>query len=285
MVGKASGVKDWTLTSGQALPSIPEAVRGGTTVEIAQSWTVGEVARLAGVTVRTLHHYDRIGLLRPGQRSSAGYRGYQQADLIRLQRILAYRELGFSLEDVARLLDDPDSDPVAQLRHQHELVLQRMERLAQIAAVLERTMEAHAMGIRLTAEEMLEVFGEQDPTQYADEVQERWGDTDAYQQSNRRTSSYTKEDWIRIKAEQEAAGARFLAAMQAGLPADSPEAMDAAEENRLLIDRYFYDLSREMHVGLGEMYLADPRFTENYERQAPGLAQYVHDAILANSRR
>ena len=249
------------------------------------SWSVGAVARLAGVTVRALHHYDRIGLLRPSVRSGAGYRGYDQADLARLQRVLAYRELGFSLEDIGRLLDDPDSDPVAQLRQQHELVLERMERLAQIAAVLERTMEAHTMGIKLTAEEMLEVFGEHDPTQYADEVQERWGDTDAYQQSTRRTSSYTKDDWIRIKAEQEAAGARFAELMAAGLPADGPEAMAAAEEHRLLINRYFYDLSREAHVGLAEMYVTDPRFTKNYEDVAPGLAQYVHDAILANAAR
>ena len=250
-----------------------------------ESWSVGELARLAGITVRTLHHYDRIGLLPASARSSAGYRGYDQADLARLQRILAYRELGFSLEDIARLLDDPNSDPLAQLRRQHDLVLERMERLAQIAAVLERTMEAHTMGIKLTAEEMLEVFGEHDPTRYANEVQDRWGDTDAYRQSTRRTSSYTKDDWIRIKAEQEAAGARLAAAMAAGRPADSPEAMDAAEEHRLVIDRYFYDLSREMHVGLGQMYLADPRFTRTYEDVAPGLAQYVHDAIVANAAR
>jgi len=255
-------------------------------VKISQdSWSVGDVARLTGVTVRALHHYDRIGLLRPSIRSAAGYRGYDQADLARLQRVLAYRELGFSLEDIGRLLDDPDSDPVAQLRHQHALVLERMERLAQIAAVLERTLEAHTMGIKLTAEEMLEVFGDHDPTQYADEVQERWGDTDAYQQSARRTSTYSKDDWIRIKAEQGAAQARYAAVMAAGLPADSPEAMAAAEENRLLIDRYFYDLSREMHVKLGEMYLADARFRKNYEDLAPGLAQYVHDAIAANAAR
>ena len=249
------------------------------------SWSVGEVARMAGVTVRTMHHYDRIGLLPARIRSRAGYRGYDRADLARLQRILAYRELGFTLEDIARLLDDPDSDPLAHLRRQHDLVLERMERLAQIAAVLERTMEAHTMGIQLSAEEMLEVFGEHDPTRYADEVQERWGDTDSYRQSTRRTSAYTKDDWIRIKAEQEAAQARFAAALAAGLPADSPEAMDAAEQHRLLIDRYFYDLSREMQVGLGRMYLADPRFTQTYEDVAPGLAQYVHDAIVANAAR
>jgi len=244
-------------------------------------WSVGEVARAAGVTVRTLHHYDRIGLLPPRGRTPAGYRRYDQDDLARLQRILAYRELGLSLEDVTRLLDDPACDPVAQLRHQHGLVLAQMERLAQIAAVLERTMEAHAMGLRLTAEEMLEVFGDHDPTQYAEEVQQRWGDTEAYRQSARRTSSYTKDDWLRIKAEQEAVGARLAAALAAGEPADGPVAIAAARAHGELIDRYFYDLSPEAHVGLAQMYLADPRFTRTYENVAPGLAQYVHDAIVA----
>src|ERR1043165_1599062 len=108
---------------------------------ITQTWTVGEVAALAGVTVRTLHHYDRIGLLPPSDRTAAGYRSYTEADLLRLQRILAYRELGFGLDDIAALLDDPASDPLEHLRRQHGLVLERMERLQQVAAVLEKTME------------------------------------------------------------------------------------------------------------------------------------------------
>lgn len=244
-------------------------------------WSVGEVARLAGVSVRTLHHYDRIGLLTPGVRTGAGYRGYDQADIARLQRVLAYRELGFALDDIRALLDG-DDDPVERLRRQHELVLERMERLARIAAVLERTMEAQSMGIRLTPQEMLEVFGDADPGQYADEVQQRWGDTDAYRQSQHRVSGYDRNDWERIKAEQEAVGVRVAEALRAGLPADSAEAMDAVEAHRQLISRYFYDLAPENHAGLGEMYVSDPRFTQYYERIEPGLARYVHDAILAN---
>jgi DNA-binding transcriptional MerR regulator len=252
---------------------------------ITQTWSVGEVAALAGVTVRTLHHYDRIGLLPASGRTAAGYRAYAEPDLMRLQRILAYRELGFSLDDIAGLLDDPDSDPLHHLRRQHGLVLERMERLREVAAVLEKTMEAHQMGIRLNPEEMFEVFGDHDPTQYAEEVEERWGDTDAYRESQRRTSSYTKEDWLRVKAEQEASGRALAEAMQGGHAPDSDVAMDAAEEARLVIDRNFYPCSHEMHVNLGEMYLADPRFTQTYEDMAPGLAQYVHDAIQANATR
>lgn len=141
------------------------------------------------------------------------------------------------------------------------------------------------MGIRLTPQEMLKVFGEHDPTEHAREVQERWGETDAYRQSARRASGYTKDDWVRVRAEQEAPIARLAAAMAAGRRADSPEAMDAAEQARLAIDRNFYDLSPQMHVGLAEMYVNDPRFTKTYEDIAPGLARYVHDAIVANALR
>jgi DNA-binding transcriptional MerR regulator len=244
---------------------------------------IGEVAKLAGVTVRTLHHYDRIGLLVPSGRTPAGYREYQYGDLVRLQHILAYRELGFSLEQIAEVLDDRAADPVQVLRRQREAVLERMERLRQIAAVLERTMEAQRMGINLTPVEMLEVFGDENPGQYADEVQERWGDSDAYKQSHAKTSSYTKEDWLRVKADQEAVATRMADLFHAGVAADSQEAMDAAEAHRQQITSAFYDCSYEIHVGLADMYLADPRFTRHYEDRAHGLAQWVHDAIYANA--
>lgn len=246
---------------------------------------VGEVARLAGVTVRTLHHYDRIGLLRPSRRTASGYRTYDAGDLARLQRVLAYRELGFGLDDVARLLDGEAGDPVERLRSQHGLVVERIERLRQIAAALERTMEAHQMGIRLTPQELLEVFGENDPAEHAQEAEQRWGDTDSYRQSQQRTSRYAKEDWLTIKAEEERNTARLAELMGSGAPADGAEAMDAAEDARQHISRWFYDCGKDMHAGLAEMYVADPRFTANYENVATGLAQYVHDAILANAAR
>jgi DNA-binding transcriptional MerR regulator len=256
-----------------------------TTPQRESTWTVGDVARSAGITVRTLHHYDRIGLLVPAVRTAAGYRGYTRADLDRLQRILAYRELGLGLDEVAGLLDDPAADAVDVLRRQHRAVLARMERLREVAAVLERTMEAHEMGINLTPGELLEVFGEQDPAQHEAEVQERWGDTDAYRESRRRSASYTKDDWLRIKADQEAPTARLAELLAAGEPADGEAATDAAEAARVAIDTWFYDLSHAMHICLAQMYLADPRFTAYYEGQAPGLARYVHDAILANAAR
>ncbi|MFI9611459.1 MerR family transcriptional regulator [Streptomyces sp. NPDC052023] len=249
------------------------------------SYSVGQVAGYAGVTVRTLHHYDEIGLLAPSERSHAGHRRYSDADLDRLQQILFYRELGFPLDEVAALLDDPAADPRAHLRRQHELLTARIEKLQKMAAAVEHAMEARNMGINLTPEEKFEVFGDHDPDQYEDEVRERWGNTDAYRQSRERTASYTKEDWKRVNEEFGAIHLRMAELMAAGTPADSEAAMDTAEEHRLFITRSYYDCSHEMHGCLGEMYVSDPRFTATYDKIRPGLAVYLRDAIKANAAR
>ncbi|MFG2293534.1 MerR family transcriptional regulator [Streptomyces sp. NPDC048603] len=248
-------------------------------------YSVGQVAGFAGVTVRTLHHYDEIGLLSPGGRSGAGHRRYDDADLDRLQRILFYRELGFPLEEVAVLLDDPDADPQEHLRRQHALLTDRIGRLQQMARAVEHAMEAQKMGINLTPEERFEVFGDKDPAQYEAEAEERWGDTELYAESQRRAASYTKEDWQRMQEEAADWGTRYAALMEAGEPADGERAMDMAEEHREHIRRWFYDCSYELHTCLGDMYVADERFKAFYDGIRPGLAEHLRDAITANAVR
>ncbi len=246
---------------------------------------VGEVAALAGVTVRTLHHYDRIGLLSPSGRTSAGYRRYSTADLDRLQQVLVYRGLGFSLEEVATLLDDPDVDAGEHLRRQHRLLLDRLDRTSAMVAAVEKEMEARKMGISLSPEERFEVFGDWPVEEYAAEAEQKWGETEAWAQSQQRTRAMTKEDWLRVRAEGEEVERRFAEALVAGVPADSEQAMDLAEEHRQQISRNFYDCSPEMHAGLGRMYVEDERFTAHYERIAPGLARFVSAAVQANAAR
>ncbi|RBY87500.1 MerR family transcriptional regulator [Blastococcus sp. TF02A-26] len=244
---------------------------------------VGEVAALAGVTVRTLHHYDRIGLLSPSGRSTSGYRQYSPADLDRLHQVLVYRELGFPLEEVATLIEA--SDPAEHLRRQHRLLRDRLERTRAMVAAVEKEMEARAMGISLSPEERFEIFGEHDPERYEAEVEERWGDTEAYAQSRRRTAAYTKEDWVRITAEGEDLMQRMATALRAGVAPDTAPAMDLAEEHRQQIGRDFYDCPPELHAALGRMYVEDERFTATYEAVAPGLAQWVSTAVQANAAR
>ena len=250
-----------------------------------EGMSVGDVADLAGITVRTLHHYDRIGLLSPSARTPAGYRRYAPADLDRLHQVLLYRELGFPLEEIATLLDDPDADPEAHLRRQHRMLRDRLERTEAMVAAVEKEMEARSMGIGLTPEERFEVFGDTDPAQYAEEAEQRWGETDAWKESRQRTRGYSKEDWLRIKAESEEIERRLVATLRSGAAADSAEAMDAVEAHRQHISRWFYDCSPEMHAGLGRMYLEDERFTAHYEELAPGLAEFVSSAVQANAAR
>jgi hypothetical protein len=124
-----------------------------------------------------------------------------------------------------------------------------------------------------------------DQAQYEEEVKERWGKTDAYKESSRRTKQYTKEDWARVKAEGEAVEVRLAELLLEGRDPQDPEVMDAADAHRLYMDRWFYPVSHAMHVGLGRMYLSDPRFTEHYESRAEGLAAFVAAAIEANAKR
>jgi hypothetical protein len=141
------------------------------------------------------------------------------------------------------------------------------------------------MGIALTPEEQFEIFGTDKFAQYAEEAEQRWGDTEAWKQSQRRSAAYTKEDWITIKAQADANIAGFAEAMRAGEPATGTVAMDLAEEHRQHISRWFYDCGYDQHRGLAEMYISDPRYTAPYDEIEPGFSQYVHDAILANADR
>jgi DNA-binding transcriptional MerR regulator len=248
--------------------------------------TVGDVARLAGVSVRTLHHYDEIGLLRPSGRTAAGYRLYGTEDLARLRRILVYRELDFGLVAIAAMLAEDASETDAQLRRQHRMVRDRIARSTQLLAALEKEMEARDMGIGLSREEQFEVFGtDQVSGEWADEARERWGDTDAHHQSQRRTAGYTKQDWVMLKEVSDENVRAFATAMRDGAPAEGDRATELAEEHRQYLGRWFYDCSYEMHRGLAELYIADDRFAATYEAIEPGLARYVRDAIVANADR
>lgn len=244
-------------------------------------WTVGQVAERFAVTVRTLHHYDEVGLLRPTRRSAAGYRLYTDADITRLQHVIVYRRLGFTLDEIALVLDDPDADVASHLRRQRDAVMSRLDELSDLVVAIDRALEAEMSGIQLTREEQQELFGDGFSEEYQAEARERWGDTDRWKQSQARTARYTKADWEAIKAETDAVNDGFVAAKRSGAAPDSEAARAAAEAHGRHIHDRFYDLSPEMHLCLARMYVADERFTAYYDDLEPGLAQYVHDAIEA----
>lgn len=245
--------------------------------------TVGQVADLFGVTRRTLHHYDEIGLVVPSMRSHAGYRLYSDDDLTRLQHVVVYRRLEFALEEIALLLAEPDSVQ-DHLRRQRAAVTTRMDELRGLVRAIDNALEQSMNDTAMTNKEMKELFGDAFEESYAAEAEERWGDTEAWKQSQSRTKNFTKEDWVAVKAEGDAVNAAFAECLDAGLPVDSDEASAAAEQHRRGIET-FYDCPHEFHTKLAELYVADPRFTKTYDDIRPGMAQYVHDAIVANAAR
>jgi MerR family transcriptional regulator, thiopeptide resistance regulator len=244
--------------------------------------TVGELAELAGVTVRTLRHYDEIGLLRPSGRTDAGYRLSAHSDLEHLQEILVWRHLGFPLPEIAALIEDPGHDRLSALRRQRDLVEGEREHLESIAAALDAAISAHEQGVNQEEETM---FGELDHAALAEEARERWGHTEAYRESARRSAAYGEQDWEKIRTEAEGVERDFAGLRADGQPSEGDAAQAVAERHRQHITRWFYPVSPQMHRNLAEMYVADERFSAHYERIAPRLARYVHDAIEANATR
>lgn len=245
------------------------------------AFTVGELARLTGVTVRALHHYDEIGLVRPSQRTAAGYRLYADADVLRLHQVLLFRELGLPLEEIAAAIDEAGSQAELLRRHREVLVTKRA-RLDAMLVALDTRLAAFEKGMTMKPEEVKSMFEGFDPSQYEEEAKQRWGHTDAYKESTRRVKQYSKADWDRYKQEVQAVAERIVERMRAGAPPTDEAVQAAVEEHRLLIDRWFYPCSVEMHKNLGKLYVDDPRFTANLDKAAPGYAQYLSEAIAAS---
>ncbi|MDF8264767.1 MerR family transcriptional regulator [Luteipulveratus flavus] len=250
----------------------------------AMAYTVGQVAEQLGITVRTLHHYHRIGLLVPSERSASGYRLYTEDDLVRLQHIVVYRRLELPLEEIAQLLESGDA--ATHLRRQRAAVMARLDEMNRLVTAIDNALEKTMADQPMTTDDMKQLFGESYEERQA-EAQERWGDTDAWKESQRRAKTYTQADWAQIKAEGDQIQARLAALFKARTPADNVVAADAVEAHREHMTRWFYDVSPQMHRALGDMYVADPRYTKAYDDafDAPGLAEWVRDAIHASSER
>jgi DNA-binding transcriptional MerR regulator len=251
---------------------------------MTDDYTVGAAAELAGVSVRTLHHYDQIGLVRPSRRSEAGYRLYSDAEVQALNRVVFYRELGLELGEITNLLADNTITDEDHLRRQRELLTERVSHFTAMVAVIDKELAARAAGIGLTPRQRREVFG-QDFVAHAEEAARKWGGSKEFAQRQRRTARYTQQDWEKLRTELAAINQGLAEAMTSGIPATDPEAMDLAEQHRKHTDRWFHDCDHATHRGLAEHYKNNERSGQNYDDMVPGLSQYVHDAIVANAER
>ncbi|HEY0251372.1 MAG TPA: MerR family transcriptional regulator [Kofleriaceae bacterium] len=237
------------------------------------AFTVGELAKLTGITVRTLHHYDEIGLVQPSARSDAGYRLYGEADVRKLQRVLVYRELGLPLDEIAGVIESADARAV--LEKHREMLIEKRARLDAMIRSLDAALRHE--GDTMSATDVTEMFDGFD--EHADEAKARWGDTPAYAESARRTKHYGPTEWEAIKREGEAVYQRFAELLHEGAPPSDARVQGVVAAHRAHIDRWFYPCSIAMQRNLAALYVGDPRFAANLDKIAPGLAAFVHAAI------
>lgn len=245
-----------------------------------RTYTVQQLARLAGVSVRTLHHYDHIGLLTPSARTAAGYRLYGEADLLRLQQILFFKELDFPLADIQAILDDPGFDQVKALHDHRQLIQQEADRLGRLLKTIEKTIsklteDNMTTTPSMTDEELYEGFTPEQIERYTREANERY-DPKIVAESNRRVRSMSKAQWQAVKAEGGAV-AQQLADLMDKQPGD-PAVQAAVARHYAWVDNFWHPTA-ESYRGLGQGYAEHPEFRAFYEKYRPGLADFMCEAM------
>lgn len=242
-------------------------------------YTVNSLARLAGVSVRTLHYYDEVGLLKPSTVQKNGYRVYEERELLLLQQILFFRELDFPIEEIRRILTASTFDMRQALRDHRAMIELKKKRLTKLMKTIDLTLQKLEQPIFMDEQdtkELYDTFGEDTIKQYAEEVKERWGNTDAYKQSMERASKMTKADYEKYKQDSDAFMKRVAATMDRG--ATSPEFQALIAEHFKSLSAW-YEPNYELYRGLAKMYVTDPRFTEYYEKYRVGLARVFSEAM------
>ena len=242
--------------------------------------TVGEVSTLLGVSVRALHHWDETGLVRPSQRSDAGYRLYSETDIMRIQQVLVYRQTGMSLADIKTVLDDPKADAVAHLRRQRDLLQGQVSHLQHMLRSIDTVMEIQLLGAHLSVAEMVEIWGTDWDPVYVEEARAKWGDTPEWAESYQRKARMSRADWEQAHEETVALETALAEAMRSGVEPGSPEANALARWHRKDFNRWF-EVSTSKQVIIARGYVADERYARYYDKRAPGLAAWLKDVIDA----
>ncbi len=236
---------------------------------------IKEFAKLTGVSVRTLHYYDEIGLLKPALVDAQnGYRFYDENSLLRMQEILFYRELDFPLKSILEILSSPDYDKQKALAEQRKLLELKKERLERIIDALDGATKGK---VTMTAFDNSDY--ETARKQYEVEAKQRWGETDAYKEHKQKTANYSKDKWQEVNDGLMTIFAKFAECKQNGNTADSDDAQALVKELQNYITENYYTCTNQILAGLGQMYIADERFKTNIDKNGKGTADFVSKAI------
>ena len=239
-------------------------------------YQIKEFAKLTDVSVRTLHYYDETGLLKPAfVDEQNGYRFYDENSLARMQEILFYRELDFPLKDILKILSSPDYDRKKALEAQKELMILKKNRIEKLISALDDAVK----GVKINMKVFDNSEFEEKREEYACEAKEKWGNTEAYSEFEKKTGSFSTDDIRSLAAGIDEVMAEFAECMKNGSAPDSAEAKDLVRKLQNYITETSYTCTDEILAGLGQMYTADERFRKNIDRHGEGTAQFISDAI------
>lgn len=245
----------------------------------AMPYRIKQLADIAGVSVRTLHHYDQIGLLVPVRRARNTYREYGEAELLRLQQILLFKEIDVPLVEIRTILDSPGFDITTALREHQALLKLKRERLTRLMETIDITINRIDKKTPMEDKDLYGNFSKEEMEKYSEEAQKRWGTTDAYKQSVERVKKMGKDGLNRVLKESSEITIQIAECMKGGNSAESPEAQALIAKHYAGL-RAFYEPNTQIYRGLAEMYVADPRFEAHYDNVAPGLAVFMCTAML-----
>lgn len=231
---------------------------------------IKEFAEITGVSVRTLHYYDEIGLLKPASiDSGTGYRYYDESSLLRMQEILFYRELDFSLKSIGEILSSPDYDKNKALNEQKHLLILKKERLERLISAIDGAVKG---------ENVMKAFDNSEFEKYQAEAKQKWGRTSAYEEYEEKTKNYSGQNWTDLAGGMDGIMAEFALCMKNGKSPDSDEAQELLKMLQSFITENYYLCTNEILAGLGQMYVADERFKANIDSHADGTAEFICEA-------
>lgn len=239
-------------------------------------YSIKQLSKLAGVSVRTLHHYDQIGLLQPAFRSEKGYRYYQKAELLQLQQILFYRELGFTLQDIKMIIHDPGFNLIQALEFHRKVIRTEADRMQQLLKTIDKTIaKLNNKNTSMKDHELYEGFSPEEVKKMRSEVIERWGEQQLMD-TEERIRQLGKEGWQDHKKK-----GQEITQLLADLMDLEPDHVQVQQAIALYHNHlnFYYEVTKERYRGLAKMYIEDERFKAHYEKFRPGLAAYIHRAI------
>lgn len=232
---------------------------------------IKEFAAAVGVSIRTLHYYDEKGILKPAYvDKQTGYRFYDENSLLRMQEILFYRELDFSLKSISEILSSPDYDKTKALTGQKKLLILKKERLERLISAIDGAVRG---------ENIMKAFDNSEFQKHKAEVKEKWGNTDAYKEYEEKTKSYSSDKQNSLTDEMNRIFSEVAVCLKNGNTPDSDEAQNLVKTLQNHITENYYNCTNEILAGLGMMYVAEERFRNNIDKHASGTAEFISKAI------